>query len=304
MSSFSPTLEDYRGFAETVPESVLIVNSSGEVVFANSAARVAFLCADNEFYARYVYELVPAQWRAGHDQRMRSFMDHPSPPKRMTVSDVPALRSDDTTFRISIRLQQLKLQEGQHVLAICHDVTERVETELELRSELRTQKVMANSDSLTSLANLRHFKANLDNEIERCARHQCPFALVYFDLDNFKPINDEMGHAEGDRVLRTVASVLKQRIRIGDMAARLGGDEFAILLPDTGVSGAQEFTRAISQALDAAMGSRRWPVSFSIGVATFVQPPPDPNLALQFVDELMYQAKESGKGKTEFRSYI
>jgi len=80
MSSLSPTLEDYRGFAETVPESVLIVNSSGEVVFANSAARLAFLFADDEFYARYVYELVPAQWRAGHDQRMRSFMDHPSPP--------------------------------------------------------------------------------------------------------------------------------------------------------------------------------------------------------------------------------
>lgn len=148
-----PCLADYYKFADTLPQPSLIVDSAGEVVFANAFARDAFLYKSNKFFARSINQLIPEKLRARHDEHLRSFMESPSPSSQMTVSDVPALRADGTTFRISVRLQRIKFCEGLHIVALCHDESDHFEKESELRAELNNQVKKAHEDPLTSLSN-------------------------------------------------------------------------------------------------------------------------------------------------------
>ncbi|MBD2152556.1 diguanylate cyclase [Pseudanabaena sp. FACHB-1277] len=92
---------------------------------------------------------------------------------------------------------------------------------------------LARTDYLTGAMNLRTFREQLQTEIYRASRYCYPLTIAYIDIDNFKTINDTLGHSEGDRILCTVVTTIKQHLRKSDIIARLGGDEFAILLPVT-----------------------------------------------------------------------
>jgi diguanylate cyclase (GGDEF)-like protein len=113
-----------------------------------------------------------------------------------------------------------------------------------LKKAIQRESELARTDYLTGAVNLRYFYELAQMEIDRLQRYGHPFTLAYIDLDEFKAINDQFGHASGDRVLYTVASSIKKNMRKTDICARLGGDEFALLLPETD----QEFARlAISK---------------------------------------------------------
>jgi diguanylate cyclase (GGDEF)-like protein len=124
--------------------------------------------------------------------------------------------------------------------------------------------------------------------------------MVGVDLDGFKGVNDTMGHGEGDRVLVEVAKVFKAG-RVTDLAARLGGDEFAILLPDTDSALSRKAIERIHVQLTEAMARGPWPVTFSIGVATYEAPPPTVEEMIAGADHLMYEAKRSAKGTTIYK---
>jgi diguanylate cyclase (GGDEF)-like protein len=120
------------------------------------------------------------------------------------------------------------------------------------------------------------------------------------DLDHFKEVNDTLGHQEGDALLKAVGRVLMKRVRQADFAGRLGGDEFALVLVNADEKGARQFADKIRAALLAAMKQRRWPVTFSMGVAVFPQPPHNVDGFLAPADALMYRAKEEGKDTIRF----
>ena len=166
---------------------------------------------------------------------------------------------------------------------------------------LARQRALAETDSLTGLLNPRCFYQRLENEAQRAGRYRHPFTLAYLDLDDFKQINDRLGHVAGDRLLQTVAEQLRQQVRSVDVAARLGGDEFALLLPETGFREADEALRKVRRALQTAMHDHQWPVTFSIGVATFCDAGKDLDTLLRAVDDLMYQAKRAGKDRLVHR---
>jgi diguanylate cyclase (GGDEF)-like protein len=166
---------------------------------------------------------------------------------------------------------------------------------------LDAAKISAMTEPLTGISNSRAFGEVVNREIERARRYSHSLSFAYIDLDNFKAVNDRFGHSTGDILLQSVADTIKENIRGTDTAARLGGDEFAILLPETGPKSARLFIERIRERLSRDVQEHGWPVTFSIGVATFMRPPIDVNEAIRIADSLMYSAKNSGKNKIEFR---
>jgi diguanylate cyclase (GGDEF)-like protein len=169
-----------------------------------------------------------------------------------------------------------------------------------LRGELKMQRQFAMEDFLTKASNGRAFFNYSKIEISRIKRYNKPLTMVYFDLDNFKSINDTLGHKEGDELLFTVASVIRKNIRMTDAVARLGGDEFAILLPEMSEGPAKPFMKHILEILDKEMKSRGWPVTLSAGVVTYLKPPESVDEMIKTADEAMYEVKRSGKNNVKY----
>ena len=164
-----------------------------------------------------------------------------------------------------------------------------------LRTHLDQERRFARLDPLTGILNGRAFSAEAERFIALSKRKMQPVTVVYIDLDDFKRVNDTQGHSGGDKILCAVATTLLKCTRPYDLVARLGGDEFCVLLPETGSDEAKSFMAKASEKLEQEANRSNWQVSFSVGVATFPVPPASVDVALGAADELMYQAKRSGK---------
>ena len=166
-----------------------------------------------------------------------------------------------------------------------------------LKNTLEHEKEMARTDYLTGAANKRFFFEFAAMELNRARRYKRPFAAVYMDVDNFKTVNDTLGHEAGDNLLRLVAKAIKENLRRTDVVARLGGDEFVILMPETGFEPARVAVERLQKFLRDVVGAKKFPVSFSIGTVTYSAPPETVDEMVKEVDNLMYDAKKSGKDK-------
>ena len=164
-----------------------------------------------------------------------------------------------------------------------------------LRDLNARQSLLARTDSLTGLANRRAFYERAELELSRSRRLGEELTLAYLDVDDFKRVNDELGHEAGDDLLRNVAETFLRRVRSTDLVARLGGDEFALLLSATGTAAAKVLVAELHGTLAAEMKRQSWPVTFSIGAVTFLRPPASADEMLRRVDELMYRVKREGK---------
>ncbi len=154
---------------------------------------------------------------------------------------------------------------------------------------------LARLDYLTGVLNHRAFYESAEKELQRLRRYGHPVSLSFIDLDHFKFVNDQLGHAAGDQVLITVGEVLRDNARSSDIAARLGGDEFVIMLPETDTQPALEFISRLKTRLLGAMESRNWPITFSIGIITFQTAPKTLEELVKTADGLMYEVKKNGK---------
>lgn len=158
----------------------------------------------------------------------------------------------------------------------------------------------ARHDSLTGLANRQHFEYRLNHLWRSSNKNETSLALFYIDTDNFKQINDTLGHDSGDSVLRAVAQRLRQQVRASDVVARLGGDEFAILLPE--ISSAKDIKRiadSITQSMQQPIrltDGRHIDVSLSIGIAVSPEDADQPAALIKAADMAMYSVKEKGRG--------
>ncbi|RMH10729.1 MAG: EAL domain-containing protein, partial [Gammaproteobacteria bacterium] len=158
---------------------------------------------------------------------------------------------------------------------------------------------LADHDPLTNLFNRRRFSEELQHMIERAERYSHTGALLYFDLDKFKYINDTSGHQAGDELIKIVATMLSKTVRAGDVTGRLGGDEFAVILPETSEHDAIEVAKKILTQLNQthlSLNSRTHRVTASIGIALFPRHGNNVHDLLAAADLAMYQAKETGRG--------
>lgn len=165
-----------------------------------------------------------------------------------------------------------------------------------LKASLARVNLLARKDSLTDLANRGSFYELVNQEMLRCKRYGGAISIAFIDLDKFKALNDRSGHDVGDEALRVVAQTLRAQLRSTDLPARLGGDEFAVMLPGLDARGASQATQILQSRLLSAMEHRGWPITFSIGLATFTAALDSADEMIKRADMLMYKMKREGKG--------
>ena len=172
-----------------------------------------------------------------------------------------------------------------------------------VRRLLLSERLMSRTDPLTHALNSRAFREMAEVEISRSERYGLPLTLAYLDLDNFKAINDTLGHSVGDRLLRIVADIIRENSRKTDILARIGGDEFVLLLPATDQEPARVAIAKIQRGVMEAMQNSGWPVSLSIGVLTCARIFPTVDEMMRRADLLMYSVKNNSKSGADFMLY-
>jgi diguanylate cyclase (GGDEF)-like protein len=164
------------------------------------------------------------------------------------------------------------------------------------QERMRELALQAGHDPLTGLKNRRRFDEDLRAELARSRREKTTGAVLMLDLDDFKRVNDTLGHPVGDLVIAEIAAVLTGRMRVTDVLARLGGDEFAIVLPrcelDEAEEIAEEIVRAVRRRASAAGSAAS--ITTSAGIATFGSDSPGPDPVLAAADQALYEAKDAG----------
>ena len=167
-------------------------------------------------------------------------------------------------------------------------------------------RVLAALDPLTGVANRRSLIAALDRDVARAQRMREPMALMMVDIDHFKDVNDRYGHPAGDRVLCSVVNVLRQRVRAQDLVGRYGGEEFMVLLPDTGLTGAEQLARALCKAVEEsrcpADGVPGPGIAVTVSIGVFggrLESGDSWDMLIAAADRALYQAKNNGRNRVE-----
>ena len=167
-------------------------------------------------------------------------------------------------------------------------------------------RVLAALDPLTGVANRRSLIAALDRDVARAQRMREPMALMMVDIDHFKDVNDRYGHPAGDRVLCSVVNVLLQRVRAQDLVGRYGGEEFMVLLPGTGLTGAEQLARELCKAVEEsrcpADGVPGPGIAVTVSIGVFggrLESGDSWDMLIAAADRALYQAKNNGRNRVE-----
>ena len=166
---------------------------------------------------------------------------------------------------------------------------------LRLKESLENEKRLSRSDPLTGLPNRRHFEDIASVQYNWCKRKMASVSLAFIDIDNFKTVNDSMGHDEGDRLLVDISNSIKESVREVDLVARMGGDEFILFLPETDEFEAKRLLTRIQGEAKIIADANKWPISFSIGVVTDHLSHKNIESLIKKADSLMSEIKRSGK---------
>lgn len=238
--------------------------------------------------AQCLYSLFVPEDREAHRQRVRRSMKHQTP----LASEV-RMRSQVSGVRwIQFRAQPGYDTRGTPCLdGLLIDITVQKQIEDQLRE-------MATTDSLTALANRRHFMQCAEAEVRRALRYGRSLSMLMVDADHFKNVNDTYGHTVGDVVLSELACMLRDNARQQDTAARLGGEEFALLLPETDMEHALEAaerlrTQVADTAIEAEGNTVR--ITVSVGVSELALQGDTLSRLLKRADDALYDAKQNGR---------
>ena len=170
-----------------------------------------------------------------------------------------------------------------------------------LRAALDREKRLSRQDPLTGLLNGRAFFGIAESEVERSGRYEHPLSFAFLDVDDFKRVNDRLGHAAGDDLLQSIAKAMRDVTRQSDALGRVGGDEFAILLPETGADSARAAVEKLRRTIGEVAGETLEGGSISIGLVTFLRPVASVREMTHAADTLMYAAKAEGKNALRHR---
>ena len=180
-------------------------------------------------------------------------------------------------------------------LPLSTDLFKTLSAVREIFRENRHLRELSVRDTLTGLFNIRHFEERLQIELERVRRSEKPCSLLMIDLDNFKGVNDSLGHLAGDDLLRDAADIIQNSVRAVDVPVRYGGDEFAVILPDTGTRSASRLAERIRSQIESDPRTAEFGVTASFGLAThqhFDQE--DLKDVVDRADKALYEAKGEG----------
>lgn len=286
---------------DTAQVIILTQDLSGKIVVLNAYGEMLTRYSESELRGRYFLELLaPDSEQYNLDRHLLEIRQSQRDQLR---HEAVVLCKDDSKRHIAwlhSRLTWQSKDDPSAILSVGLDITEykRVEGHLAW---------LADHDPLTNLYNRRRFSEELEQILAWAERYQHPGALLFFDLDRFKFVNDTSGHQAGDAMLKMVADMLSRTIRTADIAGRLGGDEFAIILPEITPNAAVEVAKKILGCLSETqltLHGRTHSISASIGIAIFPEHGNNVHDLLAAADLAMYQAKEIGRGTWHVYSSI
>ncbi|MDO9208033.1 MAG: diguanylate cyclase [Sulfuricurvum sp.] len=212
-----------------------------------------------------------------NDQRWTEYIsDHPLRHHKAKIT----IEAKTTIFDVKLSLLRLK-EESRYVVIF---------------TDISSMQSISMTDPLTGVANRLHFTMVYEHAINVARREQKPLGVIFFDIDHFKRVNDRYGHLIGDRVLKHIATLVKERIRKSDIVARWGGEEFILLLPDTSLEEAFWLAESLRSAIDLENFETVGKMTCSFGVATLCENESGEAL-LKRVDELLYEAKTCGRNR-------
>jgi diguanylate cyclase (GGDEF)-like protein/PAS domain S-box-containing protein len=281
--------EKLRLFADNVPAITVSWDENLRCRFANKVFTEFFGLALEDILGKHVREVLGEEvFREIEGHFVQGLQGRP-----VTYQRTHKLPNGESRY-LEVKLLPQIGDQGK-VLG-CFTVTTDI-TEHKLAEE-RIQRV-AHHDNLTGLPNRLLFNDRLNQAISLAKRGSRQFALLYLDLDKFKPVNDTLGHAVGDELLQDVAARIRHQIRESDTVARVGGDEFTVILPDIARrEDAETVAKKIIAALDAPfqLGSQKQSVDIgtSIGIALYPADAQDADALVKAADAAMYSAKQAG----------
>ena len=303
--------EKFRLISTNAREAIIIIGANAQVCYWNPAAEQMFGYKPDEVMGKNLHDfLAPPKQRDAAHSAYRSYSLLEEGKLVSKTVEVVSLRKNGEEFPIELSISSIKFQNSWHALGIIRDITERKQMEEQVRQ-------LALYDTLTNLPNRRLFGEYLNQAMATSKRNCCYCALIFLDLDNFKPLNDTHGHTVGDSLLIEAAVRLKSCLREMDTVARFGGDEFVVMLNQLDsdkdrstleaevvaekirTSLAKPYRMTISREGKPAITIEHH-CTVSIGVALFLDHDGSPDEIIQCADDAMYQAKEAGRNLIRF----
>jgi len=292
-------LEREQAFNDSIlknaAEGILVVDHHGLIQYNNPAIAQFITAETPTLQGRHFCELIASptsetNWQQSHIYRHWQ-------QKQVYHLREAALHTNGGTLPVALSCAPLPYPQ-QAMVIIVRDIS----VELDLKARLEELIV---TDPLTGLLNRRGFHMAVDNVLARARRKGEGFSVIYLDLDGFKRVNDSMGHAAGDELLRYVGRQLKSGLRRYDMLARIGGDEFTILLD--GLGNSEDAGRVVEKLLQLVsqnhqIGGEDFSINASAGIACYPQAGQDAESLLLAADMAMYEAKQSGGKRYHFHS--
>lgn len=281
----------------TVTDAIITIDQKGKVRNLNPAALKMFGYSKNEVLGQNVKLLMPSKYAEHHDEYLDHYVRTGESKVIGTSREVEGQRKDGTVFAVEITVNELREGLERLFTGVVRDITERKKAEERIR-------FMAHHDPLTKLPNRALYTERLERAIYRAQRSAKPLALMFVDLDKFKPINDQLGHEAGDIVLKAVAERLEHCVRSSDTVARIGGDEFVCILEnldhwESAAIVANKILKALTEPIDVGAGKKAT-VGASIGISLFPEDGKTMDELSRSADQAMYAVKEAGRNAFKF----
>ena len=278
--------ERFRLMFENHKAVMLLVDSiTGQIMDANLSAEEFYGYPLSTLLSKSIFELnvlPPDQVKLEMNRAVQSEINYFVFPHRLANGDIRI---------VEVHSSPLTIREKSALFSIVHDITERKHLEDQLNQ-------LAMTDGLTGIYNRRHFIKEAQNELNRSVHVKRPLALVLFDIDHFKQINDTYGHAAGDQVLLAFTKICQENIREIDVFARYGGDEFVMLLPETSRAEAFEVAERIRMALvnsQMEFESELISLTISSGISDLNDETDSFDKLIERADQALYLAKQAGR---------
>lgn len=298
-----------RDVLEAAPDALVVVDEAGTIVRVNLAAEQLFGYVPGELTGKSVEVLVPEVYRDAHVGYRLSYNRTMRRRPMGTGPELYGLRKDGSEFPVEISLSPLVTARGTVVIAAIRDISARKRAEAERNHLIRERALyaeisrLARRDALTGLPNRTLLVDRVGAAIASAQRHQHKLAVVFLDLDRFKHVNDSLGHAAGDRLLRSVAARLTGAVRASDTVSRQGGDEFVILLSEVRhredvVVAAGKIVSALAQPHQ--VDGQDLYITASLGIAVYDEDGADVDTLIKNADVAMYYAKDHGRDNYQF----
>lgn len=281
----------YRDLFDKMPNGFYTSTPEGNFVDANPAF-VRMLGYDSIDELRSVH--IPTDIYVHETERVQMHSENYNTEFVDRMESYRLKRKDGQIIWVEDHARYMKDKNGRVLFnqGVCKDVTDRKKAEEELIRLNRELMVSATTDRITGLYNRQYFDEIAQREIARSARYGTPLSLVMIDLDNFKHLNDSMGHLAGDMALSEIAGTIRENIRSSDIAARWGGDEFILASP-ADLEHAIALALKLQELLEGLDHGGYGPVTGSIGVSSF-RKGDDINSLTKRVDRAMYEVKKKG----------